>query len=484
MTTQSRFAELWDPGDVLDSLWRIWASPYTTMLLLAALAILVVVGAVFPQRPAEALLDAGAENLWLASLRARYGSAADWLARIQVVDVYRSLWLRGVLGLLAFNLVLGAADWVRPRPHWPTGSVTETELRDETPPAADSVDSLFERAAGALRARRYRVWNGQNVRLVYADRFAAFALLFYLGLLLVLGGVALSERTAWWEDQVPLRPGQVRPLGHGTGLTIHVEAIEGGLSGGRTELAFLRADGLVGREVLYDKSPSFFAGLLLYQNSTDPVLVVKARDTSGRSLPLRTPEGGAAQATEVTLLFQEADGPRYVVVLDLGPSSQQGRQFQEKANEKFVLVPSRNLSLRLTYIGPGAEEGGPAFQVEAFRGSEAEPFYVRQFQHDESLQIGGDQYIFTPERHAVIKFGQDYAVALVLAGVIAAFVGMLLAALFSPRRVWLSAKGSSEQASLYLATAAQGSSGAPRWFSDLARSLGEALDVDGTETTQ
>jgi len=68
MNTRARFAELLNPEDVLDSLWRVLTAPHTTMLLLIIIAALVCVATLIPQRPAEAVSDPSANSLWLVSV--------------------------------------------------------------------------------------------------------------------------------------------------------------------------------------------------------------------------------------------------------------------------------------------------------------------------------------------------------------------------------------------------------------------------------
>lgn len=472
---RDRLAELWDSADVLDSLWRICASPYVTILLLVSLAVVVGLGVLLPQRPVEALADTAVDNLWRAAQRTRYGPAADWLVALGLSDVYRSLWLRGPLGLLALNLILAMIDLFHPRYRARAEAIEVGRCSGEPEP-------LLARVTENLRRQRYRVLtlagqepvsSGQieaerGPQLVYADRFSSFLILAYLGLLAVLAGLWLSERTAWWEGQVSLRPGQVRPIGHGTGLALRADAIEaeydrvsGRLRGGRTELTFLRASGPVGRENLYDHAPSLYAGILFYQMSTEPVLLVEARDSAGRTLPLQTPETGATQSSAVTLRFREQVGSRFLVSLNPQPTSpdegaptdtQPQLPSAQQGNEGYVLVPGRDLSLRLLYVPPVPGEVTPTFQAEVFRGGERSPFQKFEFASAATVEIDGDWYLFQPQRHAVVRFGQDYALVLVLLGAALVLLGFALTAWRPLQRLWLTARSAQGEVRLSLWT--------------------------------
>jgi hypothetical protein len=490
MSIKVRLAEFWNPEDVSDSLWRMFASPYTTMLLLIGLAALVCVGIFVPQRPAQAVADLTANSLWLASLRERYQSATDWLVGLSLVDIHRSMLLRGLLGLLAFNLLLGTVDLIHPwhlvplaiprsrhqsgSPHGGGTLVGGTSL-------SEAPGRLLERLKEALLAHRYRLHEGSNRDWLYADRFVVFTVLVYLGLLLLIGGLALSEGTAWWEEGVTLRPGQVLPLGHGTELAVRAQVSEASYDATTdkwheqyTELTFLREHQQVEQRALYDHAPSFYAGLLFYPTSTVPALLVQAQDATGRNLALQTPESGATQLLEVALVFRQEESPQYIIMLDLKPGSQRGRQFQEKANERYVIVPGRDLYLRVLHAPPGPGESGPTFHVEGFRGSETSPFFEHQLSSEDSVEIAGDRYVFEAQRYAVIKFGQDYGLAPIFVGAAMVLVGIVLSAWRHPRRVWVVPQFAEGEVSLHFASAPvpEKTSG---WFEDLVQSVANTL---------
>jgi len=465
MGIREHFAERWDSQDILDSLWRVVASPYTTMLLLLSLAAVAACGIILPQRPAEALADPLAESLWTTSLRERYPGTADGLLRFGLVGVYRSAWLRGLLGFLALNLLLGMVEWICP-PRWlPAGLAsmegavrsllpTQGEQTPATPEGNHSASlpgaagDAMRRACQILRTQGFRIRGNSQNDTVYAQRFALFPVLVYVGALLVLGGAALGERTAWWEEGFILAPGQVRPLGHNTGLAVRAETD----GGAQTRLTFFRGNREVGRKVLQAHAPSLYDHLLFYATASEPALRVRAEDVAGRGVSLQTPETGATQFAEVALRFREEEASsQYIVVLNLTPGGPTGRQYQQKGNERYVLVPSRDLTLRLRYAAGGSEsDPAPTFQVEAFRGGETVPFYRQYFTGDNSLQIDGDLYTFEPQHYSVVRFGQDYGLILVFGGVVLLLVGILSSTGRPPQRLWLLSQSVHREVELYL----------------------------------
>jgi hypothetical protein len=483
MSIRAHFAELWHPEDVLDSLWGMLASPYATALLLLSLAVLVCLGTLLPQRPATALADPATNGLWMASLRERYHGSASWMLSLGLFDLERSLWFRGLLGLLGFSLLVGAVDWIRPRHAWPSNSPLETTLSG-LPTKDESTTQFIERVKNVLQQRRYRVLASKDGPLLYADRYVLFPVLVYLGLLLVIAGAALSERTAWWEDSVDLRPGQVRALGHGTGLALRAEVLPAAPGTAQPEhvaLTFLRQEREIARGTLHARTPAFQDGLLFFLSSTQPAVLVQAQDEVGRSLPLQMPETGASQFTELALHFREEESSRYIVMLNLTPGSPSGRYFQQKGNEQYVLVPGRDLSLRVVYGPPPAGESQPVFQVEAFRNGESTPLFVQQFQGSTSLEIAGDRFTFQPHRDATVRFGQDYGIGLVLVGAAMALAGLFLSAWHPVQRLWFLVRCADNQASLACAPVATAGHGPSSWQQRLTQELAAdlALQVPG-----
>jgi hypothetical protein len=484
MNTRARFAELLNPEDVLDSLWRVLTAPHTTMLLLIIIAALVCVGTLVPQRPTEADNDPSANSLWLASVRERYGTAADWFIGLRLVDARRSVLLRGLAGLLTLNLLLGLVDLIDPRHLLPPSRPPEDQTLAASTLLAETPQQFFGRVKEALRAHRYRLLAGSSGSWLYADRFVPFVALAYIGLLLTIGGLALSERTAWWEEDVTLRPGQVRPVGRGTGLALRTEVSEGndGLGSGNrydepTGLIFLREDQKVGQTTLRDHAPASFGDLLFYRTSTEPVLLVQAQDSEGRNVALQTPQTGAARFTQVELRFREDESPRYLVVLDLRFGRQLGRRFEQKPNEQYLIVPTRDLSLRLVYSPTGPGEAAPAFQVEAFRGSETSPFYQHRLTSKELVEIAGDRYTFEPQRYAVIRFGRDPGLGIIFIGAILTFAGMSLSAGQQLRRLWVVAHFAEGEAHLHFTSGTAGDT-TPAWLRDLVQSVATTLALD------
>ena len=491
---RERLAELWNPEDPLDSLWRILASRYAAALLLGCLALLVGIVLLVPQRPVQALSDAMANRMWLESLAERFGSTANWLTRLRLVDVKHSVLPRAVLGLLVFNLLLSLVDLLNPI-HQLAGPLLALRAGGEDDATAhvaglslatvigtngqsDTAEDLSQRVGQLLEDHRYRLVERGKRDWLYADRFAAFAAMQFLGLLIAIAGLLVSERTSWWEDNISLGPGQVRPLGHGMDLAVRADAVQSSTEPGasfHTQVTLLREGEAIATGQLPDRFPALYDGLLFYAVSTEPALLIQAQDSTGASLALQTPETGTTQFTQVALRFREQEveeSPQYIVVLDLTRGRQVGRQFEQRANERYVLVPSRNLSLRFVHEATPAQ---PAqYHVEAYRGNESSPFEEYELDAASSVEIAGDWYTLQPQRYAVVRFGQDYGLGVLIVGAVVTGLGMVLSAWRPRRQIWAWSEQLREETILHLAT-----TGKPApWFESLATEIGTRLNLE------
>lgn len=465
----------WDAEDVLDSLWRVIGSPYVTACLVLFLAVASALRLALPQKPLQALDNPAALSAWLVSLHGQYPRAADWLVRLGLDDISHAVWYRSSFGLLALNLLLRLASYLNPLPRlaWPTLDRAVQFVAESDEP----VESMASRLKEVLRVERYRTVS--RSQWICADRFAYSTLLGVVALVLVLAGAIVSERTSWWEDNVPLRPGQLRPLGHGTSIAVRSEEPDQASGekslfvGDRVELSFLQGSREMARRVVTAPWPTLYRGLFLQHLKSELALLVRAQNHTDASLTLQRPETGETRFTQVALSFREEAAPRYIVVL--GPEANtSGRSFEQRGNEQYVIVPDRDLSLRIVYETLGPAEA--AFHIEAFRGNAATPFFTEQFAHASTLTIEGDRYIFIPQQVALIRFGQDYGVFVSVAGAALAVIALVLWLGRRPRRAWFLLGSDGDRVRLYLLADSPGSQQSP-WFSELARRVSDSLGL-------
>ena len=479
-TSRMQLDNRWDTGDLLDSLWRALSSPYVCALLLVLAAAATCLMFVFPQRPPEALADPTANSQWLSALQERYGALSQWLIRLGCVDLPRSLWYRSLVGGLALSLLVGTIRLLRPSqllaPSSDSVSLSSSgNWHDATP--------HIQRAVEVLQEHHFRVLPGSIEGVAYADRHIWSSILLRLGVLLVIGGAVISERTAWRQEGFVLRPGELRLLARGTDLAASAKVLDSSNSqqapagAEPTELVLLRQNREVWRTILRGRLPAFGAGLYFVRTTTEPALLLTAKDSDGETVGLQTPETGTTEFREVTLRFLKDESPRYIVALASATGSPLTRQFQQRGNERYVLIPSHDLVLRVTYHGPESAAIAALFYVEAFQGHDSLPLEQVEVYHSRVLALDGARLQLEPQRYAVLTYGQDYGLMVVLLGAFGSLAGLALSLWRPAQRLSLVFQTANGQVNLLLGRAPQIGRRATRWFPDTVQALATALEL-------
>ncbi|GAB7192615.1 cytochrome c biogenesis protein ResB [Kineococcus sp. NUM-3379] len=143
------------PGELLRFAWRQLTSMRTALFLLMLLAVAAVPGSLFPQR--------GIDPVAVRAYLAEHESAGPWLDRLQVFDVYSSVWFSAIYLLLFVSLV--GCVLPRARVHWravrarpprtPARLAKLPEHRELALPGAPG--EVAAAAREVLRGARYRV---------------------------------------------------------------------------------------------------------------------------------------------------------------------------------------------------------------------------------------------------------------------------------------------------------------------------------------
>lgn len=192
-------------------LWRQLTSMQTALVLLMLLAIAAVPGSLYPQRN----VNPGLTDQFLAE-NGRWGRFLDTLG---FFDVFSSSWFSAIYLLLFVSLIgcvvprLGVhLRQLRARPPRTPSRLTRFTGYEQRTLPAEQADALIDRAARALRSRRYRmdVLEEGRARSVTAERGylrETGNLLFHVALLGVLVGVALGHQTQY-RGQVTVVEGE------------------------------------------------------------------------------------------------------------------------------------------------------------------------------------------------------------------------------------------------------------------------------------
>lgn len=403
--------------DPLDELWRTAGSVRLTIILLLVLAGAVFVSLLVPRAPRQVQSDPNVYTGWIADLRQRYGPWTDALSFIGLTDIYSTLWFRTILALLALNLVVAILDclpalWQVYRS--PADALPDPSfgpLRQRTVEFSLPIGVVFDTLTHALSTLGYTIsgtLRGDRGFKLLATRGLPrilFGIMVRVGIVIVLTGLLINERVGWRASNILFRPGQVYLVGHGKDWAVRAESFCVLPSTGRAVgmISFLRSGTVIRTVEASDQTATRYDGIYLTLRSVGPALEVTAADANGRTLLLQSPETGASPHARLGLLFTTT------------------------SEERFVIIPERNLVLRLVYT-PGLPVGGtseaPYFRLEAFHGDEASPFMSKIVSGSTSLVIESDLFHFQYQPFGILEIGREPGAWLVGIGLVVVLVGV------------------------------------------------------------
>ncbi len=410
--------------DVLDALWRLSSSPYFTLALTIVVALALLIAAALPQEPVAARSDYVVRSQWLALVHHRYPTTGEALLAVGAFNVFRSLWFRILVALLAFNLCLRLIN------------LAETVWQSRRSPAVRRPESFFaeklsviyqvtglswdETLAAVHRALTTTVArpgeeHAQSVSYFHADSGPWplwGALVLHVGALLVIVGWLVSGWFGWQTEAIRLGIGQQIAVGE-THYTLRLDDLAVKDGDFRAEVVLLGEGGEVHRSVVTAWWPLRGGGLTVRGMGYGPAVIVRAKDNTGRPIMLQS--------------FVEGAEPEEMVHLPFG----------EPGEERYFVVPERGLVVRLVLVQSEDTNAGPSFQVQAYRGSAVEPVLDGTLVASDQVEIAGDYYVMDVGHYALLQTTYDPGDEFVLVGLLLACGGMMLM-LWKPRaQAWV-----------------------------------------------
>ena len=299
---------------IAHAVWRFLASMRLALFLIVALAIVVFAGTLIDQAPIPVVSDPVAYARWLDDADGKYGQWTGTLDRLQFFNIFHSTYFRGLLGLLAVNiLVCTMSRW---RGIWNTvfhtrARATESFLahahysaRMQTAlPAAEAAERLRK----SLSRSHYRVTleaePGSVAVFGDKNRLSRFGTFFtHLSLILILVGAMAGGIWGFDDPRFSVAEGSTRDLGLGTGIAVRLHEFadeyhaDGAPSDYRAEVTLLDGGEPVKTGVIRVNSPMRYSGVAFHQAFFGQAAVMTVRNASGRSClatPSRFPERAA-----------------------------------------------------------------------------------------------------------------------------------------------------------------------------------------------
>lgn len=458
--------------------WRQLTSMRTALILLIMLLVAAIPGSLVPQRRVDPLL--------VARWRSEHPKLTPLYERLDLFNVYGSVWFSSIYILLMVSLVgcilprlrvywrgLMAAPPRAPRnlSRLPVSRVGDTDL---------IADEAAERAAGLLRSRRYRVrvdHEADGSTTVAAQRGylrEAGNLVFHTSLLVVLVSFAIGDLFGYrgasnivvgqtftndrqsYDDFTPgslFRPERLEPFS----LTLDdftAEYLPAGPQAGQptsfsARVTYRTTDTDPRTRIVEVNRPLQVSntGVFLIGNGYAPVVTLRdGRDNVVYSGPtIFLPEDNlytswgvikAPDALPIQLGFEGRFLPTYASAPEVGAYS----QFPD------LLAPALSLTAYTGDLGfgSGVPQSVYALEKSGLKAltDDAGEALVLTIPLGESVQLPGNLGSLSfdgVERWARLQFSTTPAEPLALGGVVAGLLGLLASLFIRPRRLWLRA---------------------------------------------
>jgi cytochrome c biogenesis protein len=453
--------------NALEGLWHLLSSMRVAMVIMLAIAALGVAGSLLMQMPPEAVADPQRREIWIESVRPRYGALTDVFATLQLFEVFGSILFRILVAALTISLIACSIHRI------------PGVIRTARNPRVDVGPAFFEHAPqheaivvrrsaeetrgiveGILKARRYRVLDTDDGTVhLYADRFRwapASGLVGHLALVVILVGAIVGGMYGYRNPEFMVSEGETLPVAAEAGLALQV-------------LDFTdKYDPATGRPIDYASQA------VLYRDGTEV-----ARQTIRVNDPLRYNGVTFYQAfygASAIVTVKDAEGN---VVLDgvgvpLAYSTDEGRKFG------MLTIPGTDYAAEVTGTSGGADTEIKPGQVGfGIYTTGATTFTdAKTINQGEATQVGDLTVTFEREAQFTgLNVARDPGVLIVWTGSLLLFFGFLVRFMVPHKRVWgrISGRGANG-AVVQLATLTQKDVTAGTEFENLVNDIRTALN--------
>lgn len=347
--------------DPFKPIFRLLTSVRFALIQLGVVAVAALLGVFFPQVPDPVRLNPPAYDAWTEIQRETYGPATDIMRRIDLFEVFRSVWFNGLLILLLVSV--GVCTLNRFAPIWRTIRRPLRRVNDRYFETAHS-RAIFATPADAsaveavLRRKWYKVETvaeRDGARYLFADRFswaqmATFAS--HLALILFMAGGVISKLVGFQTFvQVPESGTMpVFPVLHENQMQmLNLDSIEGVDENGRiidyrTHMVIFQNGKEICRGDTTVNGPLRCNGYTFHQATYS---------NNGAALQVRDLTTGQVVFSEAPLLQDAPGAPRpRLVVRDLGG--------QVVLDEYFTMAPASQDTLAQVFAMP---DTGRAYAV-------------------------------------------------------------------------------------------------------------------------
>lgn len=429
------------PVEFVKAIYRFLHNKRVGLVLILAMALLTLLGVLFPQAPSAVQADPEAFSAWLEELRPRYRGWTDPLAWLGVFGIFSSWWSRATTLLLAISILACTSHRVpllwrqatKPRLHVGPHFFEHGRLHEQVQ-VEGSIDEASQRVRSTLAHEGFRVIpdpDGGN-HSFYADRFrwAPFGTVAaHLAFDLILVGVLITSMAGFRVDSMPLIVGtDPVAVGHDTGLTVAARSFSDSYDEmGRpldyaSELVVYRGGEQVAAQTVRVNEPLGFDGVSFNQASFGAAVELTVRD-GDRDL----------FAGGIPLVYSSEDGSQV-----FGSTELAGGDL-----ELYALTPASGQVD--PEIGPGQ------MLVQIYAAGQDEPLGTEILDQGRPTDVAGLQVTFERERqYTGLMVSRDPGAPWVWTGAVLLILGSFFTMFLRHRRMWVRVEEAPQGATVLL----------------------------------
>jgi len=411
---------------IFEAIWDLLTSMRFSLFVILAMAFLGVLGALIIQVPAGVEADAASKADWLAGVRPRYGGWTDILDRLQIFNVFNSIWFRGLTAFLTISLIACMVQrapglWrtaTKPRITVGDGFFAHARERDAIVVRGDATD-LATRTVAVLKRHHYRVVNENDGAInLYADRFrwAPFgSLIGHLAIVVILAGVIVGSMFGFRDNSFVIAEGSTATVPSGQGLSLKLISFEdsyytdtGAPSDYASELVLYQDGKEVARHTARVNDPLRYGDLSFYQSFYGPAA----------QMSVAAEDGTVLYTDGVAMAWQTQEDGRSV---------------------GSFTVPSEDLTVWIVgTLGTGDTLVKPGqIRVETYRASTGDPIEQVTIDQGVATTVSGLSFTFGRElQFTGLSVSRDPGTILVWLGSLLLIAGFTIGFSFPHRRLW------------------------------------------------
>ncbi len=286
----------------LDRLWHFLTSMKLALVLMLVFAALTLVGTLVIQAPAGISDDPQAKAGWLAEIRPRFGGWTDLMDRLQVFEIFTSVWVRVIGALLAASLIACTVHripgtWRTTRkPHVDVGpAFFEHAPQHEAMTFQRKPDEVLAEAGQVFKRHHYgTITEDDGTVHLYAVRnsWAPWAgLVAHVAIVVILAGALVGSMWGFRDAQFMLAEGATSAIPTVPGATITLNSFKdtyntttGAPLDYVSDITVTQDGQVAAQQQVRVNEPLRYRGMSFFQAFFGPAAVVTVKDAAGSTL--------------------------------------------------------------------------------------------------------------------------------------------------------------------------------------------------------